>query len=130
MGFVSFVFAYMEAVKNTIYAQLTDTLGTELNALMIDYQGVNIPFQYRMRLGKDHSACSSYQSVLIHYSQCTVTPKKLFSGLCSQLFLKTSAHWRYTKTKNIYCNAEVAYKPSITRVGEGEERTEAEECGG
>ena len=58
MGFVSFVFAYMEAVKNAIYAQLTDTRGTEVNALMIDYQGVNVPFQYQMWRGEDQSVWS------------------------------------------------------------------------
>ena len=46
MGFVSFVFAYMEAGKNIIYAQLTDTLSTEVNAL--------ITIKYRIFHGLAH----------------------------------------------------------------------------
>ena len=111
---VSSVFAaYIDAVQNTLHAQVIDTHGTEVKALMIGYQGVNVPFQYQIRGVEDQSLCSSYQSALILYSQCTVTAKKLFSGLCSQLFLKTSAHWRYTKTKKSYCNAAVSYRPSM-----------------
>ena len=46
---VSFVFAaYMDAVQNTVHAQVADTLGTEVKAVVIDYQGVEVPFQYQI----------------------------------------------------------------------------------
>ena len=126
---VSFVFAaYMDAVQNTVHAQVADTLGTEVKAMMIDYQGVEVPFQYQIWRVKDQSVCSSYESDLVHYSKCTVTAKKLFTALCTQLSQKPSAHWRYTKTKNMYCNAAVSYKPTIARIGAAEERTEDEEA--
>ena len=126
---VSFVFAaYMDAVQNTVHAQVADSLGTEVKAMMIDYQGVEVPFQYQIWRVKDQSVCSSYESDLVHYSKCTVTAKKLFTALCTQLSQKPSVHWRYTKTKNMYCNAAVSYKPTIARIGAAEERTEDEEA--
>ena len=126
---VSFVFAaYMDAVQNTVHAQVADTLGTEVKAMMIDYQGVEVPFQYQIWRVKDQSVCSSYESDLVHYSKCTVTAKKLFTALCTQLSQKPSVHWRYTKAKNMYCNAAVSYKPTIARIGAAEERTEDEEA--
>ena len=118
---VSFVFAaYMDAVQNTVHAQVADSLGTEVKAMMIDYQGVEVPFQYQIWRVKDQSVCSSYESDLVQYSQCTVTAKKLFAALCTQLSQKPSDHWRYTKTKNMYCNAAVSYKPTIARIGAAE----------
>lgn len=126
---ISFVFAaYMDAVQNTVHAQVTDTLGTEVKAVVIDYQGVKVPFQYQIWRVRDNSVCFSYQPDLIQYSQCTVKAKELFQTLCAQLSKKPSAHWRYTKTKNMYCNAAVSYKPTIARIGAAEERTEGEEA--
>ena len=126
---ISLVFsAYLDAVQSSVHTQLTDTLGTEVKAMMIDYQGVEVPFQYQIWRVKDQSVCSSYESDLVHYSKCTVTAKKLFTALCTQLSQKPSAHWRYTKTKNMYCNAAVSYKPTIARIGAAEERTEDEEA--
>ena len=126
---ISLVFsAYLDAVQSNVHTQLTDTLGTEVKAVVIDYQGVKVPFQYQIWRVRDNSVCSSYQSDLIQYSQCTVKAKELFQTLCAQLSKKPSTHWRYTKTKNMYCNAAVSYQPTIARIGEAEERTEDEEA--
>ena len=114
---VSSVFAaYIDAVQNTLHAQVIDTHGTEVKALMIGYQGVNVPFQYQIRGVEDQSLCSSYQSALILYSQSMVTAKKLLLALCTHLFQKPSVHWRYTKTKNMYCNAAVSCKPALVGI--------------
>ena len=121
---ISLVFAaYLDSVQSTVHARVTDTLGTEVKAVIIDYQGVPVPFQYQMWRVKDKSVCSRYQSDLTYYSHCTVTAKELFSALCSQLSQKPSEHLRYIKTKNMYCNAVVSYEATIAWIGgaEGEE---------
>ena len=126
---ISFVFAaYMDVVQNTVHAQVTDTLGTEVKAVIIDYQGVEVPFQYQIWRVKEQSVCLSYQSNLTHYSHCTVKAKSLFSALCTQLSKKPSDHWRYIKIKNMYCNAAVSYKPTIASIGAAEEKTEDEKA--
>ena len=122
---ISLLFAvYLDAVQNTVHTQVTDVLGTEVNALVIDYQGVKVPFQYQIWRVKDKSVCASYQSKLTRYSQCTVKAKKLFEALCTQLSQNPSTHWRHTKTKNMYCNAAVSYQETIARIGEAEELSE------
>ena len=121
---ISLVFAaYLDSVQSTVHARVTDTLGTEVKAVIIDYQGVPVPFQYQMWRVIDKSVCSRYQSDLTYYSHCTVTAKELFSALCSQLSQKPSEHLRYIKTKNMYCNAVVSYEATIAWIGgaEGEE---------
>lgn len=57
--------AYLDSVQSRVNARLTDTLGTELKAVLIDYQGVRVPFRY--------------QSNLTYYSHCTVIAKSLFA---------------------------------------------------
>ena len=126
---ISLVFAaYLDSVQSTVHARVTDTLGTEVKAVIIDYQGVPVPFQYQMWRVIDKSVCSRYQSDLTYYSHCTVTAKELFSALCSQLSQKPSEHWRYIKTKNMYCNAAVSYEAIIAWIGGAEEETEDEEA--
>ena len=120
--------AYMDSVQSTVNARVSDTLGTELKALIVEYQGVPVPFQYQMWRVKDKSVCARYQSDLTYYSHCTVTAKKLFSELCSQLSQKSSEHWRYIKTKNLYCNAAVSYKATIAWIDGAEEGAEGEEA--
>ena len=119
--------AYMDSVQSTVNARVSDTLGTEVKALIIEYQGVPVPFQYQMWRVKDKSVCSQYQSDLTYYSHCTVTAKELFTTLCSQLSQKPSDHWRYIKTKNMYCNAAVSYEVTIARIDGAEEGAEGEE---
>jgi len=124
---ISLVFAaYLDSVQSIVNARVTDTLGTEVKAVIINYQGVRVPFQYQMWRVKDKSVCSRYQSDLIYYSHCTVTAKELFTALCSQLSQKPSEHWRYIKTKNMYCNAAVSYEATIAWIGEAEEGAEGE----
>ena len=126
---ISFVFsAYLDAVQSRVHSQLTDTLGTEVKAVIIDYEGVKVPFQYQIWRVRDSSVCSSYQSDLIQYSQCTVKAKGLFQTLCVQLSEKPSIHWRHSKTKNMFCNAAVSYQPTIARISEAEAKTEVEKA--
>ena len=127
MSPISLIFAaYVDAVQNTVHDKMTDALGTEVKAVMIGYEGVDVPFQHQMWRVKSQTVCSPYQSDLVPYSHCTVTAKKLFAALCTQLSKKPSDHWRHTKTKNMYCNAAVSYQATIARIGKAQERTEDE----
>lgn len=126
---ISFVFsAYVDAVQNIVHKKMTDSFGTEVKAVVIDYQAVSIPFQYQMWRVKDKTVCLPYQSDLSRYSHCTLTAKRLFAELCTQLSKKPSAHWRHTKTKDMYCNAAVTYQPTIARVSEASAMDKAEKA--
>ena len=107
MGPISFVFsAYVDAVLNIVHKKMTDSFGIEVKAVVIDYQTVSIPFQHQMWRVKDKTVCLLYQSDLTRYSQCTLTAKRLFVELCTQLSKKPSAHWRLSKSKDMHCYSD------------------------
>lgn len=124
---LSFLFsAYLDSVSNNVHQHLTDTMGTELQAVVIEYQGVEVPFQYQMWQVRKPSVCSSYQTDLVEYSGCTVKASALFNDLCKQLTKNPKEHWRYVKTKNMYCNAAVSYQPTIAAISKPKTKDEVQ----
>lgn len=114
---VAYLFsAYLNSVQTTTYDHLTDSIGTEIKAVVIEYEGVNIPFQFQMWRIRSSSVCGNLSQNMAAYSQCTIKASKLFSELCSGLKAKRGKDWRYKKTKNMYCNAAVSYKPTIAHI--------------
>jgi len=60
---VSLLFtAYLDSIQNTVHARFTDLHGTEIKAVMIDYQGVEIPYQYQLWRVRNKSVCQPYKS--------------------------------------------------------------------
>ena len=124
---VSLLFtAYLDSIQNTVHAEMTDIYGTEIQAVMIDYQGVEVPYQYQLWRVKDKSVCLPYKPQITKFSKCTLTAKALFGDLCTKLNDKPSNHWRHSKLKNMYCNAAVSFEPTVARIGVAEERSEEE----
>jgi len=107
---------YLNNVQVNIHQQVTDILGTEVQAVSIKYEGLNIPFQYQIWKIKDKSVCNNYRNQLARYSSCTIKAKRLFNNLCSELGKKKSTHWKHKKIKNMYCNAAISYKPMIASI--------------
>lgn len=107
---------YLNHVQVNIHQQMTDIMGTEVQAVSIKYEGFNIPYQYQIWKIKDKSVCNTYRNQLAHYSTCTIKAKKLFNTLCSKLDKKKSTHWKHKKIKNMYCNAAISYKPMIASI--------------
>ena len=111
---VSLLFtAYLDSIQNTVHARFTDLHGTEIQAVMIDYQGVKVPYQYQLWRVKDQSVCLPYKSQITQFSKCTLAAKALFGDLCTQLNDKPRNHWRHSKLKNMYCNAAVSFEPTV-----------------
>ena len=119
---VSFFFsAYLDSVQSSVHRQLTDSLGTELKAIQIEYKDQKIPFQYQMWRIRDKSVCSPYEMDALKYSQCTVAAKELFTELCRSLNKSKSQHWRRVNNQRMFCNAAVSYKPTIASIGAAKE---------
>ncbi|MDA9095249.1 hypothetical protein N9J88_02465 [Porticoccaceae bacterium] len=126
---VSLLFAvYLDSITSNVHSQVTDVLGGDVKAVVISYEGMEVPFQYQMWRVKDKSVCLPYQSELILYSKCTVAAKTLFADLCSQLSKTPSKHWRHAKTKNLYCNAAVSYQSTVAEITHAEAQTDADEA--
>ena len=124
---VSLLFtAYLDSIQNTVHARFTDLYGTEIKAVMIEYQGVEVPYQYQLWRVRDKSVCQPYKSQITQFSKCTLAAKVLFRDLCAQLSDKPSNHWRHSKMKNMYCNAAVSYEATVARIGVPGERNEKE----
>lgn len=113
--------AYLDAVQSSVHSHLTDSLGTELKAVVIEYQGMAVPFQYQMWRVREQSVCTRYSEDIALQSACTLKAKALFTELCTTLSATPSNHWRHTKSKNMYCNASVTYKPLVARVAPSHE---------
>jgi hypothetical protein len=124
---VSLLFtAYLDSIQNTVHARFTDLHGTEIKAVMIDYQGVEVPYQYQLWRVRNKSVCQSYKSQITQFSKCILAAKSLFKDLCAQLSDKPSSHWRHSKLKNMYCNAAVSFEATVARIGMAGERSKEE----
>ena len=53
---VSLLFtAYLDSIQKTVHARFTDLHGTEIKAVMIDYQGVEDPQEFQIWCARDSS---------------------------------------------------------------------------
>jgi len=124
---VSLLFtAYLDSIQNTVHARFTDLHGTEIKAVMIEYRGVEVPYQYQLWRIRNKSVCQSCKSQTTQFSKCTLAAKALFRDLCAQLSDKPSNHWRHSKLKNMYCNAAVSFEATVARIAVAGERSEEE----
>ncbi|PCJ37169.1 MAG: hypothetical protein COA75_05335 [Cellvibrionales bacterium] len=122
---VAYLFsAYLNTIQTVSYNQLSESMGTDISAVVIEHEGVSVPFQFQMWKVKDNSVCANFRQNIGAYSECTVKASELFSKLCSSLALKHDQDWRYKKTKNMYCNAAISYKPTIAHISTATEESE------
>lgn len=117
---------YLDIVANSVHQHMTDTLGTELQAEVIHYEGFDIPFQYQMWQVRERSVCASHSDNMTTFSQCTVKAKAMFNDLCTELNKHRSDHWRLVKFKNMYCNAAVSFTPTIASISSSPTLSDAE----
>lgn len=103
---------------------MSDVMGLELQAKVVEYQGHKIDYQYQLWKIKPESVCSTKKNELVNeYSKCTTAAKTMFSETCDYLSQHPQNHWKYTKLKNMYCNAAVSYAPitaTISKTSEAE----------
>ena len=118
---------YINMVTSNVQREITDVLGTEIQAVVINYEGTDIPFQYQIWKVQDKSVCDPYRQKIDEFSACTVKAKKMFGELCRELSGKHDAYWKYTKTKNMYCNASITFQPTIASLSAGVENTPLED---
>lgn len=122
---VSLLFStYLETVQGNVHRHLTDSLGTDLKAIEIEYKGQSIPFQYQIWRIRDNSVCSSYKFDTTKFSKCTLSASELFNDLCKSLNKSESNHWRRVNNQRMFCNAAVSFRPTIASIAASEEESE------
>ena len=124
---ISYLFsAYLNTVQASVQEHLTESMNLQVTPVEIVYEGVPVVFQYYNWKVRDRSVCSNVSNDLQAFSHCTVKAKELFGALCTELSkgpLKSPKHGRL---RTMYCNASIAFKPTIARVDAASEKTELE----
>ena len=117
MDVFELVFAsYLEAVSNTVYRNFSDVYGTEIQAQVVEYDGMNISYSYQLWRIQNISVCGLYDGDLNSKSKCSISAKTMFGEMCTHLQNNRKPGWQYSKLKNMYCSAATNYKPIIARV--------------
>lgn len=122
---VSMLFSSLLAsMTDSIHTRVSDVMGAELQANIVEYHDQKIDYQYQLWKIKPDSVCNDKKRELVNeYSACTTAAKAMFSETCHYLSQNPQNHWKYSKLKNMYCTAAVSYTPitaTISRPSEVE----------
>ncbi|AIY67081.1 hypothetical protein [Pseudoalteromonas piratica] len=110
------VSSLLQLYTDSVHDHFTDIYGAEMKTKTVQYQGHNISYSYHLWKLKSDSVCANKKQDFTNYSSCTVSAQSLFNDICQHLEMNPKQGWRYTKTKNMYCNASLNYKPVIAQV--------------
>ena len=114
---ISAAFAsYIDLVSFRATKRMTDMLGTEVQTVVVEHQGIRIPYMYQIWKIKPKSVCSSYSQNISNYSKCTIAAQSLFKDTCAYLQANPKEHWKHLKLKNMYCAAAITYKPTMASI--------------
>lgn len=108
--------AYLNTLQSATYDHVNESFGTQMQAVVVNYEGVKIPYQYQMWTVRQASVCQPYVASVAEYSRCSLAAAGLFNDLCNRLSAQPNGDWRQKKFRNMYCNAAVSYKPTIAKI--------------
>lgn len=108
--------SYLDLVSTRITSHMTDTLGTEIQSVVVQHQGIRIPYSYQVWQIRPKSVCSAYRQHAIQFSKCTLAAQSLFKDTCAYLQAHPQEHWKHHKLTNMYCLAAESYQPTIANM--------------
>lgn len=115
---ISAIFApIVDVISAPIAQRTTDVMGTRVQTLVVEHQGIRVPYSYQLWKIQPKSVCHGYAGHVEEFSRCTVAAKSMFTEACGQLQKKPGSDWRHTKLQNMYCTAAVSYQPTVARIG-------------
>ncbi|MEO9943916.1 hypothetical protein [Paraglaciecola sp.] len=115
---------YLEIISNSLQDSMSQLQGTQVEARRVQHKGHQISYSYQLWKVQNKSVCSNHFNDLNEKSLCSQAAKEMFRDMCFHLQNNKKSGWRYTKTKNMYCNAASNYKPVIATVSFDEKTTE------
>jgi hypothetical protein len=114
---ISLLFAaYLDSIVNVTHRHVQRSLGAELQAEHIEYDGTVIDFQHQLWQVRYPTVCGSQRGNLQAFSECTVKAQALFSELCQSLAQRRSLDAYGSKTRTMYCNAAVTFRPTLASI--------------
>ncbi|MDK8463432.1 hypothetical protein [Marinobacter sp. SS13-12] len=126
---VSYLFAaYLSTVQTNVQDHVAERFGTQITPVEIEYEGVNVAFQYQLWRVRDKSVCGNLSQNLKAFSNCSLKAKELFGALCSELSKPPQQNWKHGKFRTMYCNASMSFKPTIASVSAALVGTEFEKA--
>lgn len=129
MDIISAAFAtYLDAVSSLVTERMTDVLGTEVQAITVKHNGIDVPYSYQIWKIRPRTVCGTYRQDFSFYAKCTVAAQSLFQETCRYLQANPRSHWKYRKLKNMYCDAAATYQPSIANIEWSEETSPIEQA--
>ena len=108
--------SYLDLVSSRVTERMTDVLGTEMQAVVVEHQGVRVPYAYQVWRIRPQSVCSPYRRQIAQFSACTLAAHSLFQDTCAYLQAHPQEHWKHLKLKNMYCEAAITYQPTLADV--------------
>lgn len=121
---ISAIFAsYLELVSVGVTNKMTDIVGTQVQSVVVEHQHIKIPYSYQLWRIRPKSVCNTYNLNIEEFSRCTLAAKSLFKETCLYLQKGEKEQWKYTKMKNMYCNASITFKPTIANIQEATVKT-------
>jgi hypothetical protein len=121
---ISAVFAtYIDLVSSTVHKTMTDQMGLEVQAVIVNHNGMDVPYSYQMWKIRSQDVCSTYRLRMQKFSQCTIAAKSLFQQTCRHLQSNPQSDWKHIKLKNMYCHSANVYQPTLASIQMSEKRT-------
>nr|WP_256353269.1 hypothetical protein [Aeromonas sp. sif2416] len=115
---ISYLFS---AYLNLVQQQVSDHYGNEAKALVVQYEGEQVPFAFQFWQIKSNSVCRSYEQDVRRFSQCTLKATALFGKLCDELSRQDDSSWQLPKFRTMYCAAALNYRPMIAEIGDAKQ---------
>lgn len=114
----AFISALMTSVAGAVTGQMNDAFGTQSQAIIVDYQGVRIGYQYQLWKVIEPSVCDDQRGNALEFSRCTLAAKALFNEACQYLQDQPMAGGgrQPPMLKNMYCAAAASFKPTVARL--------------
>jgi hypothetical protein len=126
---ISLIFAsVVDAISAPIEQSFTDVMGTQVQTLLVEHQGVRVPYSYQRWKIQHKSVCDRYADSIEDYSRCTVAAKSLFTDACRRLQEDPDDGWRHAKLQTMYCTASVSYQPTVANISWSAETSPLEEA--
>ena len=111
------------SISNKITSQMDDDRNIYATAVVLEYDDSKIKFQHQLWKVKDQSVCNDQKHEISKYSSCTIKAKKLFGELCNSLSKEKPRNHKIDKYKNMYCNAAIAFNPTVAKIGPAKEKS-------
>ena len=107
----------VDVISNPISQRFADVTGTQIQSVVVEHQGIQVPYSYQLWKIQPKSVCHSYGNNVedfsalhgrrqIHVHGGLPAPAKEFPPPIGD-----------TKLQNMYCTAAVSYQPTVANIG-------------